>query len=328
MKMSGRRDYDRYENDGGARRAGGKKSGGIGSFITTLLLIIAIGVFAFSAFRLYSYWKEYHKGESEYSDLNRQYVRIEPAQETGGGSGDGAESESQGAVLTSVTDLENETGLEKQIQSAKKEKVQENGTVKTLPELYNPIDFRELQAINPEVIGWIRVGGVGISYPVAQAEDNEFYLHRTFKKEAVFSGCIFENCDNSKYFTDQNTIIYGHNMKDGSMFASLIKFWEDEDAIGNPYFWIFTPDFIFQYRIFSCSVVSKMGDPYRTRFLTEDFQKFLDTMQNASEVDCGDVKLSTDDRIVTLSTCTGNDATRRIVQGRLQQAYVAKYRDS
>lgn len=331
--MAGRRDRDRTERD--LHQGGRRKKGGAGTFITTLLLIIAIAVFAFSAFKLLGYWLEYHKGESEYSDLNKQYVQIEPVPETAPPERAEApqqteagqtEAEDPGVILSNVEELENESTLQEKIDSARKEEIEENGIVRELPEMYNPVDFDELQAINPEVIGWIRVGATGISYPVAQTDNNDFYLHHTFKKEAVFSGCIFENADNSKFFTDQNTIIYGHNMKDGSMFASLRKFWEDKDAISNPYFWVFTPDFIYQYRIFSCSIVSKMGDPYRTRFLTEDYAAFLEKMQSASEVDVGTVPLTTDDRIVTLSTCTGNDATRRIVQGKLQQVYAAKRR--
>lgn len=324
--MAGRRDHDRTGRD--LHQDGRRKKGGAGTYITTLLLIIAIAVFAFSAFKLLGYWREYHKGESEYSDLNKQYVQIEPVQETAPPKEASQQTEDMGVILSNVEELENESELPEKIESARKKEAEENGTVRSLPEMYNPVDFDELQAINPEVIGWIRVGATGISYPVAQADNNEFYLHHTFKKEAVFSGCIFENADNSRFFTDQNTIIYGHNMKDGSMFASLRKFWEDKDAIGNPYFWVFTPDFIYQYRIFSCSIVSKMGDPYRTRFLTEDYAAFLQTMQNASEVDTGNVPLTTDDRIVTLSTCTGNDATRRIVQGKLQQVYIAKKRSA
>ena len=187
----------------------------------------------------------------------------------------------------------------------------------------NPVDFAQLQRVNPEVIGWIRVGAVNVSYPVTQAKDNDYYLHRTFKKVDNFAGCIFENCANSPHFTDQNTIIYGHNMKNGSMFGQLKKFSEQETLDKNPYFWIFTKDFIYQYRIFSSSVVSKIGDPYITRFSKDDYQKFIDKSIASSEIDCGDVKVTTDDRIVTLSTCTGNDATRRIVQGVLVQVYIA-----
>ena len=186
-----------------------------------------------------------------------------------------------------------------------------------------PVDFAQLQNINPEVIGWIRVGSVNISYPVAQAKDNDYYLHRTFKKVDNFAGCIFENCNNSPFFTDQNTIIYGHNMKNGSMFGQLKKFKEQETFDKNPYFWMFTKDFIYQYRIFSSSIVSKIGDPYITRFSDEDFQKFIEKSISSSEIKCGDVSVTTDDRIMTLSTCTGDDATRRILQGVLVQVYIS-----
>ena len=306
----------------------GRKRGRAGSVISAILLVAALCVFGYSAYKLYGYWREYHKGESEYSSLNDEYVQIEPAPETAPAApaGEGDQTEDPGVILSDVEALEVEADLPQLIASARKENTEENGTVRPLPEMYNPVDFKELQEINPEVIGWIRVGGAGISYPVAQTDNNDFYLHHTFRKEAVFSGCIFENCDNSKFFTDQNTILYGHNMKDGSMFAALRKFWEKEDAIKNPYFWVFTPDFINQYRIFSCSIESKIGDPYRTRFLTEDFQAFLDKSKTVSQVDCGNVEVTAADRIVTLSTCTGDDSTRRIVQGKLQQVYVAKDR--
>lgn len=199
--------YDgRYPDQGRSR-----KQGKAGTVISTILLVIALCVFGFSAYKLYGYWREYHKGESEYSNLNDEYVQIEPAPETApdavrGGENSG-QKEDPGVILSDVEALEVEADLPSQIESARKEDAQENGTVKTLPEMYNPVNFKELQAINPEVIGWIRVGGCGISYPVAQTDNNDFYLHHTFRKEAVFSGCIFENCDNSKFFTDQNTII-------------------------------------------------------------------------------------------------------------------------
>ena len=90
-----------------------------------------------------------------------------------------------------------------------------------------------------------------------------------------------------------------------------------------PYFWMFTKDFIYQYRIFSSSIVSKIGDPYITRFSDEDFQKFIEKSISSSEIKCGDVSVTTDDRIMTLSTCTGDDATRRILQGVLVQVYIS-----
>lgn len=308
------------ERDGGSRK---KKGSRVGTFFSTLLLVVALGVFGYSAFTLYGYYKEYKAGTDEYGNLNDKYVSIVPS---GSGQDETTEPAEDGAasVLTNVEELEDPDTLETKVEAAAKEEAVENGETKTLPALINPINFTELKAINEEIIGWIRIGALDLSYPVAQGTDNAYYLHRTFERVDNFAGCIFLNCDNTRYFTDQNTIVYGHNMKNGSMFGKLKEFQKQEVYDSNPYFWIFTPEFIYQYRIFSCSVVNKIGDPYRTRFVTEDFQSFIEACQSGSMIDNGGVQVTTEDRIVTLSTCTGNDSTRLIVQGKLAHVYVSK----
>ena len=313
-----RRQGDAYQR---SKRSAG---GAAGTFLITLLLVIAVGVFAYSGWRLYNYYRAYKQGTDEYSELNEEYVKpAEPAAADTQKETEASSASSGAEVLTDLTSLENPTARSEILEGANRESTVENGQTKELPKLKNPVDFAQLQNINPEVIGWIRVGSVNISYPVAQAKDNVYYLHRTFKKVDNFAGCIFENCNNSPFFTDQNTIIYGHNMKNGSMFGQLKKFKEQETFDKNPYFWMFTKDFIYQYRIFSSSIVSKIGDPYITRFSDEDFQKFIEKSISSSEIKCGDVSVTTDDRIMTLSTCTGDDATRRILQGVLVQVYIS-----
>ena len=335
----------------GRDNVGRRRGSAAGTFLITLLLVIAIGVFAYSGWRLFNYYMAYKQGSDEYSQLNDEYVKPASGDENSlnrteetqtvesrtvgelnvtsektedSGQETGAEKPSARRPIADFSVLENpdSSAVASVLDGAYRESTNENGETKELPKLVNPVDFAKLQEINPEVIGWIRVGAVGISYPVAQAGDNEFYLHRTFKKVDNFAGCIFENYANSPFFTDQNTIIYGHNMKNGSMFGQLKKFGEQETVDRNPYFWIFTKDFIYQYRIFSSSIVSKMGDPYIVRFAQEDFEKFIEKSIASSEIDCGDVTVTAKDRIVTLSTCTGNDATRRIVQGVLVQVYI------
>ena len=314
-----RRQGDAYQR---SKRSAG---GAAGTFLITLLLVIAVGVFAYSGWRLYNYYRAYKQGTDEYSELNEEYVK--PAEPTAADTQKETEasSASSGAeVLTDLTSLENPTARSEILEGANRESTVENGQTKELPKLKNPVDFAQLQNINPEVIGWIRVGSVNISYPVAQAKDNDFYLHRTFRKVDNFAGCIFENCDNSPYFTDQNTVIYGHNMKNGTMFGQLRKFTEQETIDKNPYFWMFTPNFIYQYRIFSCSVVGATGDPYIVRFSQEEYQKFINDSVARSEINCGNVSVTTSDRVMTLSTCTGDSSTRRILQGVLEQVYIAK----
>lgn len=312
------REDDLWEEDPGYRRGRApKRRSGFGTFLLTLLLVVAVGVFAFSGYKLIGYYLAYKAGSDEYSELNKNFVEEEKTSEK-------TPETSGPATLTDVTQLENPDTLPKVLENALRETATENEETKSLPTLVNPVDFTHLQAINPEVIGWIRVGAINVSYPVAQAKDNDFYLHRTFRKVDNFAGCIFENCDNSPYFTDQNTVIYGHNMKNGTMFGQLRKFTEQETIDKNPYFWMFTPNFIYQYRIFSCSVVGATGDPYMVRFSQEEYQKFINDSIARSEINCGNVSVTTSDRVMTLSTCTGDSSTRRILQGVLEQVYIAK----
>lgn len=91
------------------------------------------------------------------------------------------------------------------------------------------IEFGELQKINPDIVAWIRIDGLGIDYPVVQGEDNEHYLYYTFRGEANVAGSIFLDYRNKADFSDSKIILYGHNMKNGSMFGSLKKY-QDESV--------------------------------------------------------------------------------------------------
>lgn len=330
---------NRYDDERRGSRKPKKKGSAVGMFFSTLLLVAAIGVFCYAGWRLLGYYLDYKAGSDEYSNLNQQYVSMDSGEEGGQAETQDVREEERsaeyvpeengetgrpGKILKRVEDLEDPKTVEKKIEEAATVETEENQEKKQLPVMRNPIDFEELNKINPEVIGWIRIGALGKSYPVAQAKDNDFYLHRTFEKQDNFAGCIFLNCDNSKYFTDQNSIIYGHNMKDGSMFGTLKNFGDQELYDKNPYFWVFTPKLIFQYQIFSCSIVNRVGDPYRTRFLSTEFDAFLKTCMENSQIDSHGLKPEATDRIVTLSTCTGNESTRFIAQGVLKQIYLSR----
>ncbi len=310
----------RYDDN--QKRSNKKKGNPVVSFLTTVLLIAAIAVFAYSAYKLVGYYLDYKAGTDEYDRLSDTYAGITITPEVSTENTDG------GTVIAGVDEVEDPDAeaVQARIDEAAKEETVENGETKSLPLMANPIDFTQLQSINEEIIGWIRIGALDVSYPICQAADNDFYLHRTFEKQDNFAGCIFLNYSNSKYFTDQNTLVYGHNMKNGSMFGTLKKFREQETYDSNPYFWIFTPTLIYQYRIFSAREVALNAecDVYNVRYTTEDFQSFLDTAQAQNLVDTHGLTVTTEDRVTTLSTCTGNDATRFIVQGVLEQVYLAK----
>lgn len=281
-----------------------KKKSKFGDIMNTLLLLIALCVFIFSAYTLYGFYTEYKKGSDEYDNLENDYA-LEDGQEEDYDAleDDGALQNISGREV--VTVIENEKEI-------------------TVPTMNNPIDFDELLQVNDDIVGWLRIRALDISYPVVQGEDNDYYLHTTFEKTENIAGCIFMNCDNKSDLTDQNTIIYGHNMKNGSMFGKLKQFREEETFNKSKYFWIFTPEFIYQYRIFSASVVNKTGLTYQPFFIDREFEEFINTAFENSEVDNSDVEVTKEDRIVTLSTCTGDDATRFVVMGKLVQIYASK----
>lgn len=254
-----------------------KKKKGAGDAVRTVVLILCVGVFLFSAYQLLHIYMEYKKGSDEY-DAIKDVAVIEPAQEE-------------------------ETEDEPQLQAPQ-------------------IDFEALQATNPDVVGWLELEAIDISYPIVKGKDNDKYLHYTFEGKKNAAGAIFMEYTNKSDFSDCNTIIYGHNMKNGSMFGKLKKFQREDVYSVSPYLWICTPDGSYRYEIFSYHTTSATGDTY-TLFSApgQEFQQYLEKMKGASEID-NEVQVSQSDKIVTLSTCTGNDKTRFVVQAkRLPEVY-------
>ena len=292
-----------------------RKGGGcLAAFLTILLLIAAVGVFAYSAWKLYGFYLDYEEGTDEYEELGARYSLPELEEET---------DEDGLRVLSDISGLNDPDTLEEKLKGVSVTELVENKLKKKLPKMKNPIDFEGLGEINPEVIAWLKVEGIDASYPVAQGPDNDFYLHRTFEKMDNFAGCIFLDAETSSDFTDQNSVIYGHNMKNGSMFGKLKQYKDQALYDEYPYFWIFAKNFIYQYRIFSAMETNSSNDLYKIRHYTEeDFEELLSNMHTHSLIDTG-VTAGSKDRIVTLSTCTANSSVRFIVAGKLEQIYAS-----
>lgn len=185
------------------------------------------------------------------------------------------------------------------------------------------VNFEELLKMNPDTVGWIRFTPepAQINYPIVQGQDNEKYLKTTFTANENTLGAIFLNADNLSDYSDKNSIIYGHRMKDGSMFRHLQDydskaFWEK-----NPYFYIYTPDGRkLTYHIYSVGQVEDTSDTYLTSFESEEaYQSFLDMTKEVAMYDTG-VEVTTENTIVTLSTCTSaSDEHRFVVRGVLEK---------
>ena len=114
------------------------------------------------------------------------------------------------------------------------------------------VDFNKLEEINPDVIAWIEIPGLEISYPVVQGRDNDYYLHHLITGENHKSGSIFMDFHNQEDLSDRNSIIYGHNMKDGSMFGTLDQYQSQALYRNYPYFYMYVTGYIYEYQIFSC----------------------------------------------------------------------------
>ena len=245
--------------------------------LLTIALIAAIAVFCYAAFNLYHIYTEYKKGTDEYNQIEEMAVTERDA--------DSAEVAGPNAQLKPPIE----------------------------------VDFDKLKSVNEDVVGWIYVDALpDISYPIVKGKDNQTYLHQTYEKNYNFAGTIFVDYENSGDFSDCNTLVYGHNMKNGSMFGHLKKFREDDKLYKqDKYFWILTPERNYRYEIISAYTTGVNSDTY-TLFKGpgEEFEKYLETIKGYSEIQTDDTDLTIKDRIVTLSTCTGNESTRFVVQGK------------
>ena len=267
--------------------------------ITGVIFVIALAMFLFSGFSLLKAFREYKKGDDEYSSLETYVTRETDGQEV---TIDETESE---FVYETKSDVVTGHTIKKRLYSKK-----------------SIVDFDSLKKINSDLVGWLLIDSLGISYPVVQTDNNDYYLHKTFEKKDNFAGCLFIEYQNHSDFSDNNTIIYGHNMKNGSMFGKLRKILEDGVYSKDPYFWIYTEEKVYKFHVFSARTVNVDSESYTLQFATpEDFQNYLNDVSGKSELKCDQVSVDANDKIVTLSTCTGDESTRFVIQGKLVRTY-------
>lgn len=203
-----------------------------------------------------------------------------------------------------------------EIKEKAKVTVQEEGEKSEEEQYESPIDFEELWKTNEEIYAWIQIPGTDIDYPIAQREgDNAYYLNHTIEGTEGLPGAIYTEDVNSKTFTDFNTVIYGHNMKNGSMFAGLHKY-EDKDFLEeNPYVYIYLPDKTLKYQIFAAVVFDDRHIMYCFDYNTaEGRQEFLDELKAVRTMEStydDTVEVGTDSNIITLATCIGGQPDNR-----------------
>ncbi|MEH7095611.1 class B sortase [Neobacillus vireti] len=172
--------------------------------------------------------------------------------------------------------------------------------------------LKALKRINKDCIGWIRIDDTKINYPVVKGDDNHFYLRHNFRKEPDFVGTIFMDNENSANKLNQHTILYGHNMKDKSMFGSL------KDYQGQRYYQKHKfIRFNFQGRTYKWEIFS-IYFANNTKLLKTEFsneQEFITYMNKEKHNSIFSIPVSVEqnDRVLTLSTCAAKDKGKRMI---------------
>lgn len=174
------------------------------------------------------------------------------------------------------------------------------------------VNFNDLLSKNPDTVGWIKVEGTKVNYPVVQSSDNEYYLHHAFDKSNNAGGWIFADYRVNFEEFGKNTIIYGHNMNNKTMFGSIPSMLNNSylSNSDNYYIKISTPTTNTVWKLFSIYTIEPEVYYLKTGFRTEPFENFINTIKGRSIYNFG-IDVSTDDKILTLSTCD-NTGTKRV----------------
>lgn len=177
------------------------------------------------------------------------------------------------------------------------------------------VDFNKLKEQNNETIAWLKVNNTNVEYPVVKGTNNSFYLNHSFDKSNNSAGWIFADYRNKFDNTDKNIVIYGHNMRDGSMFGSMLnilnaKWYENEE---NTNITLYTENEKCMYKVFSVYKIENEDYYIKTEFKNDnEFEDFIKTLKKRSIKDFN-VDVSKYDNILTLSTCANNNKYRVVL---------------
>ena len=232
--------------------------------ISNILIIVFSAIIAFSGFRLYTIFHEYHEGEKQYEETASSYVEEKPEHT----------------------------------------KDPDNTMVDTSPQTCPiSVDFDGLLEKNSDVVGWIYSEGTQINYPVMHGESNDAYLYTMINGEYNSAGSIFMDFRNNPDLTDFNTIIYGHHMKNGSMFASLHQYINQDFYDEHKYIWYLTPDHIYRLDVLAGYVGDAEAEIYTIFVSKDELDSYLSFAENRATF-TPDHRAEQINGIIALSTCS------------------------
>lgn len=262
--------------------------------IYIVLLVFFTGLLCYSAWELLDIFGSYQEGRDSYQDLE-QYITFEEPAPT---------EEPTQPVSPETEPVEGAT-----------EDTQPEATEGPDLSGWPQVDFEHLSQINPDVVGWIYIENTNINYPIVQGKNNDYYLRRLFDGTYNSAGCIFLDAACEPYFTGNHSIIYGHNMKDQSMFAHLMNYksqsFSEEHAEGL----LLTPTAYYRIKFFSGYVSDNWSDAWELDFWDISFDEWLENIRKRSYFKAEELP-GEGDRILTLSTCSYEfDSAKYVLHG-------------
>lgn len=262
----------------------------MGKWIRRVIMLVLLVVFLYSAGTVAVILYQYHVTDELYADIASKYTG------QSGGKPDVPEEEDGGQELSGA-DSGSDTGRE------------------TAP---ITVDFEGLRAANEDVTGWIYCEDTPINYPVVHGADNDYYLRHSYDGADSASGSIFVEAENSRNFADANTIIYGHHMKNGSMFASLDQWADQEYYEAHSVMWLLTPKQDYKIILFSGYTTAAGSDSYMIfTDSCEEMDAYLAKCREMSDFQA-DMETDREARYVLLSTCAYVfDNARYVLHGML-----------
>ncbi len=209
-----------------------------------------------------------------------------------------------------IADVEYEELVEETVTIAPVEEMPEGATY---PPLY--IRYSQLKAINEDFVAWLYFPYFEINYPVVHETEIDEYLKKTFDGTRNSSGCLFTDILSSTDFTGMHDIIFGHNMRNGSMFGKFKQLTQAEDPSiirENPYIYIYTEKAVFKYEIFSFYVTTVGSDAYSVVTSQQEYDDFINFATSSSIYKMpDDLSLADYPSVLTLSTCSGRSGSGR-----------------
>lgn len=257
-------------------------------FLLILCLIFA-AVAVFSGYQIITTLLEYKAGEDAYNDL-QQYISTQAATQP--------PVQEEQTQIPGVTAGSQQTGETTPV-------VDEKKGIK--------VNFDLLLDINSDVVGWIYLKDSKVSFPVVQGVDNAEYLYWLINGEYNSSGTPFMDFRNAPDFSDKNTIIYGHNMNNGTMFADIHKYTDQAYYEAHPVIQLLTPNGDYELEVFAGYITGLDANAWQMFFDSdEEFEDWLATAKEKSAFD-SPVMPTAEDRVVTLSTCSSSANETRFV---------------